>query len=94
VRAEWATLFWVARWYSPAAIVASIASFLSTKTRRPARGAAYALLFLPYGVLLGALVFGFRFPWIDVPLRQTLGALGGGAVALQLVLAWFVGAAG
>ena len=91
-RASWSTLFSIARWYSPAAIVASVAAFMSAKARRStSHGIAYTLLFAPYAVLLAALVFGFHFPWIDEPLHDTLGALGGGAVALQLALAWFVG---
>lgn len=90
-RAEFSTLFWIARWYSPAAVVASVVAFLAAKSNRTARGIWYAALLTPYCVLLGALVFGFRFPWIEVPLRTTLGALGGGAIAVQLVLAWFVG---
>lgn len=90
-RAEFATAFWIARWYSPAAVVASVAAFLAAKSGRTIRGVWYAALLTPYCVLLGALVFGFRFPWIEVPLRTTLGALGGGAVAMQIVLAWFVG---
>ena len=94
VRADWNTLFVAARWYSPAAVVASLAAFLSSKSRRAARLAGHSLLLAPYAVLLAALVFGFRFPWIDEPLHETLEALGGGAVALQIVLAWFVGAAG
>jgi hypothetical protein len=93
-RAEWSGTFWLARWYSPAAIVASLASFLASKPRRGNRRAAYALLLLPYAVLVATLLFGFRFPWLDEPLRRTLGSLGAGAVALQLILAWFVGSSG
>lgn len=90
--ASWAAVFRVARWVSPAAIVVSVAAFMSSKARRSAgHGIAYSLLFLPYAVLLAALVFGFHLPWVDRPLHETLGALGGGAVALQLALAWFVG---
>lgn len=94
VRREWETVFVAARWYSPAAVVASVAAFLASKSGRRARLVGHGLLLAPYAVLLGALVFGFRFPWIDEPLHDTLGSLGGGAVALQIVLAWFVGAVG
>jgi quinol-cytochrome oxidoreductase complex cytochrome b subunit len=91
-RVSWAGFFWAARWYSPGAIVACLGSFLASKSRR-GRGTWYALLLLPYVLLVAVLVFGFRLPWIDAPLRRTLGGLGHGAVALQIVLAWFVGTA-
>jgi hypothetical protein len=98
-RASWATTFRVARWVSPALVVASLWSFFAGKAVRASglhvpRAIGYGLLLLPFVALLGALVFGFRFPWIDEPLHETLTALGGGAVALQIVLAWFVGGPG
>lgn len=96
-RAGWQTAFWIARWYTPAAVVASLWAFLAGRLRgrpagRAARAAGYGALLAPYAVLLAALVFGFRFPWVAEPLHETLRTLGGGAAAVQLVLAWFVGA--
>jgi hypothetical protein len=96
-RADWSTALLVARWYTPAAVLASLWAFLASRLRgraagRAVRAAAYGALLAPYAVLLAALVFGFRFPWIAEPLHDTLRALGGGAAAVQLVLAWFVGA--
>lgn len=98
-RAAWSGTFAVARWVSPAIVVASLVAFFTKKAVRSRgvhvpRALGYGLLLAPFVVLLCALVFGFRFPWIDASLHETLGALGGGALAVQIVLAWFVGAAG
>lgn len=94
-RAEWGAAFAVARWYAPAAVVVSLVAWFRARNagaahRRALRTAGRVALVAPYAVLLAALVFGFRLPWIEQPLRETLGVLGGSAVALQLVLAWFI----
>lgn len=94
--ARWGDVFDVARWYPPSAVAASLVAFLSSKTLRgarlrPGRGALFAVLVAPYAALLAFLAFGVELPFVAEPLRETLAALGGGAFALQLALAWFVG---
>lgn len=93
-RAEWSTVFLVARWYSPAAVVASLWMFLEGKSRRAPQFALHLALLLPFAALLGAVVFGFHVPFVDESLRETLRTLGAGAIALQILLAWFVGGTG
>lgn len=102
-RAAWSAWFVAAKWYSPAVVVAGLAAFFARRTVRGSgvsvrRALWYGALLLPYAALLSALVFGIRFPTpdgaLDATLRETLGSLGGGAVALQIVLAWFVGGTG
>jgi hypothetical protein len=93
-RAAWRPAFVAAHWYGPCAVVACLAAFLRSKAARTGRLVLHILLLLPFASLLAALVFGFRLPWVDEPLRATLRSLGGSAVALQLVLAWFIGGAG
>lgn len=89
-RGHW---FWsVVHWYGPVLVVASLASFLSWKSRgRSGRGILFALLVAPYAALLAYLVFGLTVPGIDEAHHATLGALGSWAIALQLALSFFVG---
>ena len=80
------------RWYGPTLVVLSLVAFLSWKSRgRFARGAWLALLVAPYAALLAFLVFRVRIPAIDEARHETLLALGGWSVALQLALAFLVG---
>ncbi len=85
--------FWtLVKWYGPACVLASLAAFLSWKSRgRYARGAWFAFLVAPYAVLMAYLVFGFRFPSIDDAHQSALTSLGSWALALQLTLGFFVG---
>jgi hypothetical protein len=88
--AHW--LWTMVRWYGPTLVVLSLFAFLTWKGRgRFARGAWFAFLVAPYAALLAFLVFGFRIPAIDDARHETLLALGGWSVALQLALAFFVG---
>ncbi|MCG3133241.1 MAG: hypothetical protein HMLKMBBP_00366 [Planctomycetes bacterium] len=98
-RRAWSAAFAAARWYAPAVVAAGLVAFFVRGTRvRALRTAWRATLALPYAALLAALVFGVRLPWVGDELRaalgETLGSLGTGAVALQIVLAWFVGGTG
>lgn len=93
-RADWSSAFLIARWYSPAAVVASLWTFLESKSRRTPEFVIHAALLLPFAALLAAVVFGFHVPFVDESLRETLRTLGAGAIALQILLAWFVGGTG
>ncbi len=82
----------LARWYGPACVVASLAAFLTWKSRgRFDRGAWFALLVAPYAALTAYLVFNWRIPGIDDAHRAALRSLGSWALALQLALGFFVG---
>ena len=87
----WSVVVLTARWYAPTAVVVSVAAFLSAKSGRRRTLLVYVALLAPFGALVLALVFGFRLPFIDASLHETLRSLGSGAVALQILLAWFVG---
>lgn len=84
-------VFDVARWVAPLSIAACLASFLTSRPLRgPRRRALHVLLLLPYAALLLSIALDFELPFVAESMQEGLSALGGGAVAVQVVLAWFV----
>jgi len=89
--------FWqFVRWYSPVLVMVSAAVFMAWKSRPRKhlyleRGAGYALLLGPYALLFAYLALGVHLDWLEGPMQRTVADLGGYALALQLVLAYFVG---
>jgi hypothetical protein len=81
----------VVHWYGPVLIVLNLLAFHSWKSDGKGNGVLFFLLVLPYLALLCFLVFGVRIEALDSVHRTTLAALGSWALALQLVLAFFVG---
>jgi len=84
-------LFDVARWVGPVSIAVCLAAFFTSPPLRGTQSrAVHALLVAPYAALLAPVVLGFDLPFVAEPMQEGLSALGGGAIAVQLVLAWFV----
>ena len=89
--------FWLfVRWYPIALICVSAAVFLMWKSRPRKRvyfdrGIGYALLLTPYAMLFAFLELGLRMDWLDTHLRDTFSAAGQYTIALQLVVAYFIG---
>ena len=89
--------FWLfVRWYPIALICVSAAAFMLWKSRPRRhvyldRGLGYALLLAPYALLFAFLELGLRMDWVDQNLRETFGAAGQYSIALQLVVAYFIG---
>lgn len=89
--------FWLfVRWYPPLLVVVCAGVFISWKARPRKhvyleRGLGYLLLLVPYAMLFAFLELGIRLEWLDGPLRDTFSALGQYSVALQLVMAYFIG---
>ncbi len=89
--------FWVfVRWYPPALIVLSAAVFMLWKSKPRKRvyfdrGVGYAVLLTPYALLFAYMVVGVYVDWLDRSLHETLAPAGGYAIAIQLVMAYFVG---
>ena len=82
----------VVHWYGPVLVVLNLVAFLTWKSRgRSGRGVWFALLVAPYAALFAYFVFGVRISGIDGVHHTTLAALGSWALALQLVLSFFVG---
>jgi hypothetical protein len=85
-------LWTLVRWYGPSMVVASLAAFLTWKSRgRTSRGAWFAVLVAPYAALFAYLVFGLHVAGIAEARHATLTALGSWAIALQLATAFFIG---
>lgn len=93
----WSELF--VRFYPPLLMVAALGSFLAIKASKKqegqlATGFWWALLILPYALLLGLLVFGLQAPFLSDSLRETMRGLGQWAIVLQVTLAYFLCAGG
>jgi hypothetical protein len=69
---------------SPMSLVSAIQS-----TSR--RGLGYVLLFAPYALLFMYLSLGVHVDWIEGPMHDTLTSMGSYAIAVQLILAFFIG---
>ncbi|MCW8137568.1 MAG: hypothetical protein KIT58_01540 [Planctomycetota bacterium] len=87
----------VMRWYSPVLVALTLVAYGTWKARprqpgRLGRGVGLALVVTPYALLMASLTFGVSAPWLQGPLGEALEALGGGALAAQLVLAFLVAA--
>jgi hypothetical protein len=89
--------FWIfVRWYPPALIALSAAVFMLWKSKPRKRiyldrGIAYAALLTPYALLFAYMVVGVYVDWLDQPMHETLAPAGGYAIAIQLVMAYFIG---
>lgn len=89
--------FWLfVRWYPIALICVSAGVFLMWKSRPRKRvyfdrGVGYVMLLTPYALLFAFLELGLRMDWLDTHLRETFSAAGQYTIALQLVVAYFIG---
>ena len=90
--APWHWFWKLVRWYGPVLVVVSLVAFVTWKSRgRYGRGAWFVLLVAPYAALFAQLVLHVRVTPLEDAHATTIRALGSWAVALQLVLAFFVG---
>jgi hypothetical protein len=85
----------VIRWYSPIVVAVTLVAYLTWKARphepgRLGRGVGLVVVVAPYVVLMMSLTFGVHAPFLDDALRDALEDLGGGALAVQLALAFVV----
>ena len=89
--------FWVfVRWYPPLLVCVSAATFLLWKSRPRKRmyldrGLGYTLLLGPYALLFAFMEFGLRLDWLSEPMKETFASSGQYAIALQLIVAYFIG---
>ncbi len=97
--AEWPGGRWialVARWYMPALIAVSIATFLARTTRPKKRiylrrGVWFVVLVSPYAVLLAVLLLDLGTPWLEEPIEDAVGTIGRSSIAAQLIVGYFLG---
>jgi hypothetical protein len=89
--------FWlVVHWYPIALVIVCAAVFLGWKSKPRKhvyldRGAGYALLFAPYALLFVYLSLGVHLDWVEASMRETLTAMGQYAIAIQLIMTFFIG---
>ena len=89
--------FWIfVHWYPTMLVIVCAVVFLNWKAKPRKhvyvdRGVGYALLFLPYGLLVAYLVLGVRLDWIGQSIQETMTAMGRYSLAIQLVIAYFIG---
>ena len=89
--------FWLfVRWYPIVLISVCAVVFLLWKSRPRKRvyfdrGVGYVILLTPYALLFAFLELGLRLDWLDTHMRETFSAAGQYTIALQLIVAYFIG---
>lgn len=84
------------RWYPPALVALGLVSYVTRRVgddRAPGRlerGGWLLLLLAPYVAITAHVVGRVDVPWLAASLEETLEELGTAALAVQLVLAYFV----
>jgi hypothetical protein len=89
--------FWLfVHWYPIVLVIVCAAVFLTWKSRPRKhvyieRGVGYVLLFAPYALLFAYLSLGVHMDWIEGSMHETLTSMGSYAIAVQLLMAFFIG---
>ncbi|HBP21822.1 MAG TPA: hypothetical protein DEA08_29060 [Planctomycetes bacterium] len=85
------------RWYPPTLMVIALGVYLWVQWGKAKKGedrlvrrAGATVLVLPYVALISVLVFGVDSPLLNDSLSEVIEWLGGSAVVVQLVLAYFI----
>jgi hypothetical protein len=89
-------LYLFSYWYPPGLVAVSLLAYVTGRSRlgeqgRFERGLLFTVLVAPYALLMAYLVVGFKAPWIDDRLEESIQDLGSGAIVAQVALAYFCG---